>query len=81
MKRASLGLSAFIRKERSAYLDASLILSKGRCILLMLVSVYPCPSLRMRIYMRMHLPLLDRRCLFKGSSLICVSYLNFLHSN
>jgi hypothetical protein len=65
-----LGSSPFKCKERHAYFDASLILSKERRALLMLISVYRFPSLGMHTYI---LP-------FKASSPICVSYLSFLHS-
>jgi hypothetical protein len=63
-----LGSSPFMSKERHAYFDTSLILRKGRHTLLMLISIYPFPSLETYTYMRAHLPLLDLRCTFKGSS-------------
>jgi hypothetical protein len=59
------------------------ILGSGEVIgdaLLMLVSIYSFPSPGMHTYIRVCLPLLDMRCSFKGSFLICVSYLSFLRS-
>jgi hypothetical protein len=46
----------------------------------MLVSIYPFSALGMCTYMRAGLLLLDKRRVFKGSSLICISYLIFLRS-
>jgi hypothetical protein len=80
MRRAHLGSSPFMHKERWAYFSASLILSKGRRALLMLVSIHPFPSLVVHTYMRAHLPLLDMRRSFKGLSQIFISYLSFLRS-
>jgi hypothetical protein len=75
-----LDSSIFTCKERRAYFNVSLILNKGRHTLLMHVSVDLFSSLGMYTYMRMCLSLLDLRRIFKGSSLIYVSYLSFLHS-
>jgi hypothetical protein len=75
-----LDSSIFTRKERHVYFNVFLILNKGRHTLLMHVFVYPFLSLGMYTYMRICLSLLDLRRIFKGSSLIYVSYLSFFHS-
>jgi hypothetical protein len=67
-----LGTSPFTYKERRVYFGASLILGNGRCALLMLISIYPFSALGLSIYMRVCLLLLDRRRVFKSSSLICI---------
>jgi hypothetical protein len=61
MRHALLSSSPFTCKVRHTYFDASLILHKVRHAMLMLVSIYPIPSLEMCTYMRARLTLLDRR--------------------